>query len=107
MRTVGFSAAALLFGGTLILLIHQRRRILVNICRFPPLVWMGTISYGIYLIHLGMLDFIRQHARGFEPGGFVEALLCFIATIGAAWLSWRFFESPILRLRERFTVAPR
>ena len=107
MRTGGFSAAALLFGGTLILLIHQRRPFLVAICRMPPLVWIGTISYGIYLIHLAMFDFIRQHIRIFEPGGWLEALLCFVATIGVAWLSWTFLESPILRLRERFTVAPK
>jgi peptidoglycan/LPS O-acetylase OafA/YrhL len=105
MRTAGFTASAFLFAGILILLVHQRSRVLIEICRFQPLVWMGTISYGMYLIHLAMFNFIRGHPRGFEPGGWLEALLSFVATIAAAWLSWRFFESPILRLRERFTMA--
>ncbi len=109
MRTAGFTAAGLLFAGTLILVVHQRRPILIAVCRFQPLVWIGTISYGIYLFHLLVFDFVRDYPRvsRVPPGSFLEALVCFIVTIGAAWLSWRFFESPILRLRERFTAAPK
>jgi peptidoglycan/LPS O-acetylase OafA/YrhL len=110
MRTLGFTASAWLFAGILILLIHQRRRGFLAVCRLRPLVWIGTISYGIYLVHLPMLDFVRAHSRTVfrvEPGSFPEALLILIATVGVAWVSWRFFESPILKLREHFSVAPK
>ena len=110
MRTAGFSASALLFTGILILLIHQRRRVFLAVCRWRPLVWIGTISYGIYLVHMPMLDFVRARSRTvfrIEPGSFPEALLILIATVGVAWVSWRFFESPILKLREHFTVVPK
>jgi peptidoglycan/LPS O-acetylase OafA/YrhL len=109
MRTAGFTASASLFAGILILLIHQRLRIFLVVCRWRPLAWIGTISYGIYLVHMAMLDFVRAHSRTVfrvEPGSFPESLVILIATIGVAWCSWRFFESPILKLRERFSVAP-
>lgn len=113
MRTGGYSAAALMFAGTLVLLIHQRRRFLLAVCRLRPIVWIGTISYGIYLLHAALARLIREYAPGWRlplvriaPGGFEEAFLCVAAAIGAAWFSWRFFESPIMRLRHRFTASP-
>jgi peptidoglycan/LPS O-acetylase OafA/YrhL len=107
MRTVGFSANAFLFAGLLVLMIHQKRRFLLALCRTRALVFVGAISYGIYLLHAALARYIRDFLKsgGHIGGGWIEAFLCLAATIPAAWISWRFFESPIMRLRNRFTFT--
>lgn len=72
----------------------------------PVLTWrslgyLGTISYGIYLMHMLAANAARlvlHHQSGMDV---------FIATtLGAAVaasLSFRFFEAPLLRLKSRFT----
>lgn len=63
---------------------------------------MGTISYGIYLLHLLVLNAIRRTA-------FENELLLYLATlagvIAVASASHRWFERPILRLKERLRPA--
>jgi len=58
---------------------------------FRPLVWVGTISYGLYLWHVPILNTPEINAMG----GVVVILSSFLA----AFLSYRFLEAPILRLR--------
>jgi peptidoglycan/LPS O-acetylase OafA/YrhL len=110
MRTAGFSSAAVFFTGVLILLIHRRNRVLLAIFRLRPLTWIGVISYGVYLLHIPAAEQVRRFAPRVlhvAPGGFAEAFLSLAAVIAAASVSWRFFESPILRMRNRFTHAMR
>ena len=58
-----------------------------------PLDWLGEISYGIYLWHLFAIMYVIN-VLGFRKG---EALAWVLAlTIGAAALSWRYFEKPIM-----------
>jgi len=77
--------------------------------RFRPLVGLGTISYMVYLIHIAVytsaglaLSYfgVRTHVLG------LQGLLAIPFVIGLAALSWRFFESPILALKDkRFGAA--
>jgi peptidoglycan/LPS O-acetylase OafA/YrhL len=65
------------------------------------LVGLGTISYGLYIIHnfaptmLGplarMLDLPRWATRGLPN----RVLLCTLITIALAWVSWQIMEQPI------------
>jgi peptidoglycan/LPS O-acetylase OafA/YrhL len=106
MRTFGFTALDLAFAGLIATLIGRRPRDLLAVFRFRPLVWIGTISYGLYLLHIPapriahlLLDpLVRIPARGSA-----DFFLSFAAAIAAAWLSWRFFESRILKWKDRFT----
>ncbi len=67
---------------------------------------MGTISYGLYLLHIAAPMIVH---RALDPlvkiplRGSADLFLSFAAAICAAWVSWRFFESPILKLKDRFT----
>jgi len=68
-----------------------------------PLLYLGKISYGVYLIHnfaVPLLDvlFAKLRIRSFVP---VPALAV-PTTIGLAALSWRFLERPCNRLKARF-----
>ena len=77
-----------------------------------PLRWIGRISYGAYVfhdlfhdvyqsaaVHLG--QYFRILAK--HPGP-VTMPLAFCSTLLLAWMSFRFFESPFLNLKERWTL---
>ena len=72
----------------------------------------GKYSYGLYLIHAPVMRAVREYV--FDPGEYerlgiapwnAQLLFYGAATAPAfalAWLSWRLFEAPILRLKARF-----
>jgi peptidoglycan/LPS O-acetylase OafA/YrhL len=71
----------------------------------------GKYSYALYLVHLPVSRVVREFLFAPEQFGFVGSPLIGqlffygIATAPAfalAWLSWRLFEGPILRLKARF-----
>ena len=73
---------------------------------FPPLAYIGLISYGVYIYHLWAIHFVQV---GFERlnkdtagiGFFVASVL---ASIAVAALSYRLIEQPLLKLKTRFEV---
>ena len=72
---------------------------------------VGKISYGIYVIHPLLIFLLSGLYRSTEinlPNGIATALIYVIVTLVTillAWLSYRFFESPFLRLKSRFTIV--
>ena len=68
-----------------------------------PLAFVGTVSYGIYLLHKIVLDVLsRGFARAELKSPALLFVLCLLGTIGLAALSYRYFERPILRVKDRF-----
>ncbi len=65
-----------------------------------PLQYIGKISYGIYLFH----DFVPGMLMGlkYPEDDNLRFLMNAIVTVGLASISWYFFESRILKLKERF-----
>jgi peptidoglycan/LPS O-acetylase OafA/YrhL len=61
-----------------------------------PLVYLGSISYGIYVWHAMIPAFVR-----FPAPGLARFLWLSMASIVMASLSWYLYERPILRLKER------
>jgi len=62
---------------------------------------IGVVSYGMYLYHVFViyaLDGLLPKARGFP---FVMFLISVMLTVLVAELSFRFYETPFLRLKER------
>lgn len=71
----------------------------------PVMVYLGTISYGVFLWHLVLLRLI-QNALGLEvfAGGFwIVWPLVVLASIAVASLSWFMLERPILAWAHRRT----
>lgn len=70
-----------------------------------PLVYLGKISYGLYVFHLFAIRLTEHHVK---LGGsrLVEAAarvsLSFLLTVAMAALSYRFLEQPFLRWKSRF-----
>jgi peptidoglycan/LPS O-acetylase OafA/YrhL len=63
----------------------------------PALVYLGKISYGLYVFHF---FFVRLVSQRF-PSAFAP-LLALAGTVAAAAASYRWLESPFLRLKSRF-----
>jgi len=72
-------------------------------CR--PMVTIGKISYGIYVLHPLVLGFVAARLRPQAASWWhapLGLLLFGVGAVALAGLSYRFFEAPILRLKERF-----
>ena len=108
---LGYGGASLLAGtfGVLVWWASVAQTgIMIRVLEFKPLRWLGTISYLAYLIHQpinGGLHalFLKQSPRiGSLPElGLTVAALC--ATLLLCWLSWQYFESPMIHLGRRLT----
>lgn len=91
-------------------IMSQLHRPLINlenrVCDF-----VGKISYGIYVIHPLLIFLLSGLYRNIGlqlPAGLdiaVIYLLVTALTISIAWLSYRYFESPFLRLKSRFAIV--
>ena len=104
MRTLGYSLLDAAFAGTLILLVAWRQPFLRALCTNRILTWIGTVSYGIYLLHLPAGEAARrwiEPALGIPVLSSRDMLLCVASALAAAAVSWVLFERPILRLRDR------
>jgi peptidoglycan/LPS O-acetylase OafA/YrhL len=101
---------ALGFGGMLIaaLLVTGKQSSYGSFLTSRPLKYLGTISYGLYLIHilcfvmLGAFD-LKMVKYGIWGDLSVVALRIFVS-ICAASLLWYGFERPILRLKKHFAA---
>lgn len=80
-----------------------------SVFSYQPLVYLGKISYGLYVIHeFGrFLAAYFIHARG--PASLVaQGGLALAFTLALAAISYRCLETPFLRLKDRFShVASR
>lgn len=79
--------------------------------RSAPAVYLGTISYGIYLYHQGFIRKIHQwggwDANPLPNGPFLVHVLGALAlSIVVATASWFLVERPVLRRRDRLRFGP-
>jgi peptidoglycan/LPS O-acetylase OafA/YrhL len=61
------------------------------------LVWFGRRSYGFYLWHYAIVELLLRSTGALEAG-----VLGFLATLLVSAASFRFWEQPFLRLKDRF-----
>ena len=80
------------------LLYAPRARFFRWALNLPIMVWLGTISFSIYLWHLTIWRAIREFTGRIE-GGADLAVIAFVLTILMAWISYRWIERPCQRLR--------
>lgn len=65
-----------------------------------PMVWIGKISYPLYLWHWPVLVLVRYHWVG--APALPIAIGCLALSFLLAWVTWRWIESPV---RERRLLA--
>jgi peptidoglycan/LPS O-acetylase OafA/YrhL len=80
---------------------HRRSGVVSRLLRNRAAVWLGTVSYGIYLWHVPMIaEVTRIVGRGWLPNNNAVQLVAVAAgTTLAASLSWLLLERPIVRSR--------
>jgi len=73
--------------------------------RFPsPLIWLGRISYGLYVYHVFFLILVYKHHGVWITTGRLSLDLAALGlTVLTAAISYQFFEKPFLLFKQRFT----
>ena len=112
MSSVGYSLNALAFAFLLAMIVLWPSTSLAALLRWRPFVYTGEIAYGLYLLHVPAAWIARKllmKVLGIDVPGHsaLSVPITFLAGFLAARVSWRFLESPILTLKDRFTLPTR
>ena len=109
MIIFGIPCAGLFFGGLLCLALRGGSFV-ERWAETRWLRWLGGISYGVYIYHAMVrplaVDWSERlvgHSHNLQLG--VQFLIAAALTLAAAWLSFRYFESPFLRLKNRISAS--
>ena len=77
--------------------------------KFAPLIYLGKISYGLYVFHLAGLQIARSLLGSTlknNSSAISCALLGFALTLIFATVSYHWLEKPFLKLKKKFTYVP-
>ncbi len=81
------------------------------IFRMRWLMWFGSVSYGIYMFHQGINGLVHGISRGIQPKistvyDFILMAMSLSICLLLAELSFRVFESPLIRIGRRWKYKP-
>ena len=103
-RWIVFSSTAVASVSLVYLALYSEEKWLQRAARNRFIVYTGTISYGLYLLHKIPFDIADVlHADRYA---IVAAPILLAASYGVAALSWSLLEQPFLRLKRRFESKP-
>jgi peptidoglycan/LPS O-acetylase OafA/YrhL len=99
-----------LFAGAVILLALDPRSRVYRVCMNSKLRALGQRSYGFYVYHLLLFSAFRWVALALCLGhkAYIDQATTVVAltgTIALSWMSFRYFERPLLRLKDRYARA--
>jgi peptidoglycan/LPS O-acetylase OafA/YrhL len=104
----GASALLPCVGAALLLMVGANGgSICTGLLSLPPLVFVGTISYSVYLWHWPLVTFAKMGGiQGVTDKGPLQKLVVLLASLLLGWLSWRLVEQPF-RERRAVTISSR
>ncbi len=105
----GYSVVALLAGA--IVLVARQGKWTASLLSFPPLVRLGIVSYGVYLLHRPVLRLVQERLTHWRPPwtpiALAGSVIAIVLTYVAAEVSFRLLESPFMaRKRGSLLTAP-
>lgn len=74
------------------------------VLRWRPVAWIGTVSYGMYLMHMIAVNVMRKAgaAAGMEASPYYDFLAGSVAALGLATLSYLTYEKFFLGLKDHW-----
>ncbi len=104
--SVGFTLVDLAAAGLLMLVVTPGT-LPYTLLKKRPLMSLGRISYGFYVFHALPAYVLFGVETTLTPRhlGWLAALAAFLFSYGMAWLSYRYWESPFLRLKDRCSAS--
>jgi peptidoglycan/LPS O-acetylase OafA/YrhL len=90
---------------TLLILLAGQPGRLRTLLRTGPLVFLGRVSFSVYLVHLPLLFALSYALRNALPGAAINAVWV-ILVVPAAWMFYRVVELPAQRLARRIGRSP-
>jgi peptidoglycan/LPS O-acetylase OafA/YrhL len=82
--------------------VWSAKGVVATVLSWRPIVYLGRISYGLYVFHLPILSWLRPLA----PNPVVLGAVALAITVVVAATSWHFFERPILGLKSLTPMLP-
>lgn len=73
----------------------------ISVLRLKPLLFIGRISYGLYMWHLLVFAVVHRLHLQFP----LEVFVSFALTFVVATLSWQYFEKYFLSFKDRLTTS--
>lgn len=98
-----YSFVALAVSALLIILLVYKARFAVKALSFAPLVWIGRVSYGLYLWHWTIRYFV--YGNKILPESYAQLAFVIFASFFFTILSYYCIEKPFLKLKNRFGKA--
>lgn len=88
LADLAFALTVLVFAGEL--------GLVSRLLAFRPFVWLGILSYSIYMVHGLVGGRVKDMARvaGMDTGSDLLGLFHFFVVIAAAYIAWRLIEEP-------------
>jgi len=100
------SGMFLLFALVVYVFAHQHGAV-SRILSCRPLVFLGEISFAIYMVHQILIVFLQSHGAAVVFGPWPAAFCAFALTVIASWTLYRFVERPGLAWAKTTFAAPR
>lgn len=106
-RIAGYSLTSAFFAIALMWTIHHRSSLASAFLRWGPLIGLGKICYGVYLLQRPAEVIVNKglEVTGIEVDPTLMLPVKMTAALATAWVSWRLFEEPILRLKAYFASS--
>jgi peptidoglycan/LPS O-acetylase OafA/YrhL len=99
---------SILFSIGMLFALTSGNTIYKTLLRFKPLVWVGTISYSLYLFHyliLGLFHHFNGNLTGLGINRLFDVTLSVAALLTSfliAWVVYHFLEKPLVQFGKKF-----
>jgi peptidoglycan/LPS O-acetylase OafA/YrhL len=102
MFLAGYTLMALGSAAMILLAVSPGSDALKGLLSFRPLVWIGSVSYGVYLWHYPIFAYFE----GLELPRIFKLAAMWGVVFAVAGLSYYGLERPFLRMKQRFQKQP-